>query len=748
MEEILKVHINKVVFWRDNFFIAKDDEDKSYKGNAIFPPAGDVQLLGTWKTDPKYGPTFVVKHVFYENEVQVIKMLLASGFIEGIREGKAEAVVDRFGKDLFMLLDAALDAPEAMIKYKGDIAVPDTILMKTPGIGPVVLKWMKESWQLHRSEVNVAIIGIRAGLTGTQYKNAIQQLMASDLIEAILHNPYSLTVVRGIDWETVDAIAQLEWDGKDKITHDDPNRLAAAVREILRRGKNEGHMCMNFMPAIEQAHALAEERMIWIKIQDDLEKHGLVTLGMAENHLPQKIALRSLYDIEKGTAEMLASLMKAPGKPFDASQIDIAKYAPFKLGMAQLEAVGMALENKICIVTGGPGTGKTAAVLATIMNVFEANHMQVTLCAPTGKAAIRMEEATKHTAGTLHRKFGLMAAETHQLDTPVLVIDEFSMVSADLFYDVLNLIPMGARIIMIGDSDQLPPVGPGEPLYQMLKAKVPFTRLDFIFRQREGSGIVNAAADVNKGIAPKSAPEDGYATVSIPEDQIPERITKAVDWLKSKDIAWSDTQILTPVNNGPAGRIELNNFLQDKYNPGDNPMKGFPFRVDDKVIHTRNNYDLGVMNGEVGIVMDIAPEGRKNIMLGDGLSVNWDEGLKFVWVKYPMHDELVAYDRDDLADLQLAYAITIHKSQGSEFDGVVLVLPNTSNMFYLRQLPYTGITRAAKYCAVIAGQGAMQKYVNGSNRVLRQSMLAELLTMSMGGINEGNQIHAPSMVPA
>lgn len=729
MDEIIKVHIDQVVYWKDNFFIAKDNEGKGYKGNAIFPPSGYVQMMGYWKQDKQWGPTFTAKHIFYEDEIQVIRMLLSSGFIEGIREGKAEAVIDRLGKDLFTLLNAAVDAPDVMIKYKNDIAVPDTILMKVPGIGPVVLNWMKESWKKNRGEVNIAILGIRAGLTGTQYRNALSEMSSNALEWAILHNPYSLTVIRGVDWDTVDAIAQLEWEGKDKIAHNDPTRLAAAVREILRRGRAEGQMCLDFATAIVKADGLAQSESIWNAIRNDLDKHGLVTISN-EREIPYKIALKSLYEMEKKTAEMLSNLIKAKTFKGINANIDIAKYSPFKLGMAQLDAVSMALSNNVSIVTGGPGTGKTAAVLATILNVFNSQRLSVTLCAPTGKAAIRMEEACHQEAYTLHRYFGLMGKETNKLGTDVLVIDEFSMVSADLLHDVLVLVPLGSRIIMIGDSDQLPPVGPGEPLYQMLHTNIPSVRLDAIFRQREGSGIINAATAVNKGEVPLSnMADEGYAMVVAQENTMPDRILSALSWLESKELTFENIQILTPVNNGPAGRKELNTFLQNHFNPGENPMKGFPFRVDDKVIHTRNNYKMGVMNGEVGIIKEICPEGRRNSDLQNGYFSLGDTELKFVWVQYPLHDALVAYNKEDLEDLQLAYAITIHKSQGSEFDGVVLVLPNTYDMFYLRQLPYTGITRAAKFCSVIAAQGAMARYVNSTNRVIRQSMLADLFTM-------------------
>lgn len=437
-----------------------------------------------------------------------------------------------------------------------------------------------------------------------------------------------------------------------------------------------------------------------------------------------------LPEIEKGIADKIVGLSRVIPRIPLGREPDIVSCCDYNIDRAQLKAIIMGITESICIITGGPGTGKTTAVLSTILNIFDKRRVTYAMCAPTGKAAIRMDEAcNRFGASTLHRKFGLMGDNQYDLKEDVLVIDEASMVSDELLYNVLQLVPVGKRIIFIGDSDQLPPIGLGEPLYQMLQTRIPSVRLSTIYRQQQGNGIVNAATLINSGISP-TVGDEGFSISFCDRTTIVEEVVKSFNMMKTVlQIPESDIQILTPVNKGFAGQETINPIIQCFMTGEEGYLDGYDFRLGDRVINTRNNYDLGVMNGEVGIIKEINPDGDKLVM---AFGKTWNVGSPiYVWVDYPNHGSLIGYSKENLSNLQLAYATTIHKSQGSEYEGVILIMPYTNDKFYLRQLPYTGITRAVKWCHMIVTGNAIDKYVATDRREERKTNLAELINERM-----------------
>ena len=686
---------------------------------------------GKWTQHSRYGKQFKIEQIHYLSDRDAIRALLCGGFLKGIKSAKATVLVDTYGDEVFAVLDAALES-----KDQGGY---DRLVREVKGIGPKNVIPMMESWEKQRYWAKGALECIRAGLTLRMARKA-RSKFGHKLAEVIRKAPYRLTQVRGITWQMVDVIAKKEWPGKAAIGHDDPQRYAAAVREVLRWEHGKGHMCLPVMEAMNQAHDLAQPNQSIKGFAESVlsarKEEGLVCHG-------EYIYAEDSYKLESETARRVAGQLEPrehsehePEWP-KFNDLNLADYIGFELATGQKHAVKQALEHRISVITGGPGTGKTTT-LACIVNIARTHNLEVVLCAPTGKAARRMFEATRCEASTIHRALGIRGEERrcNFAGANLVLIDEASMIDAQLMWHIIQATPPRAHLVLIGDVDQLPSVGPGEVLYQIINSGVvPVTYLAVVHRQAENSGIIQAAHAFNAGVTPDLA---GFADAFIHqvarnENLAPTLLRLLPQIMDKHGFDVHEVCVLTPVNRRAWGQLELNEQLRRMFNPGPLPLPGVNFKEGDPAMHIKNNYGLGVLNGMVGPVIYVATveeeEKERQYIADNDLEDEDGNILKPVVVKVEYPDRgTVGYTRDDLDELVLAYAMTIHKSQGSEYPAVVMVTPYVYEPFMVRALPYTGATRAKEYLFVLSAGDALERYITNEDRIRRHTNLGQMIS--------------------
>lgn len=723
------VTIIKTIYYDNSsgFFVGQmsDGRDIVCYG-AILPLHGDVTVMGSWEYSQKYRKDqLVAKKIFFKDAKDAVTVLVAGGFLKGIKGHKVLNVIETLGNRIFDVMDKCVEEKieDQMMDWNGQKNVHShKILQSVKGVGPVVAEQMMESYREKRGLSGAAVLAIQAGLNMRQYKSALMTIGKDKLIEYILHNPYKLTTVENFNWETVDVVAKLSWNGKEVIPHDSPNRLAAAVREVITKNYEQGHMAKPLNEALVAAEQLAQPTVnLWKTIEKIIDDEGMIVMKHGNMDM---ITTSLIFELENETATMLHSLLKSKPRfdPVDVTKLDLNKYAKFELAPEQADAVRMALLQTISVVSGGPGTGKTSAFLETTLNILDAHEIRYTLCAPTGKAALRMQEAVGRRAATLHREFRLFEDPPANCSTPYLFIDEASMLSADIFRKVLTCLQPGQRLVLIGDADQLPPVGPGEPLMQMMSSPfIPVTRLSHIYRQGKNSGIITAAHDINNGIDPKTSPNGDFTILNVNPQDFYRTLVAQIDNLRK--IGYKDIMVLTPVNQRDFGREGINKHLQNHYNPDGTKVQGSWFRLQDPVIQIKNDYEIDIMNGQVGQITKVFEKEKASFLEDDETPV--------MEVFFEFTDAPLEITKERLRFLQLAYALTIHKTQGSQFKAVIVVAPHVYHEFYLRQLVYTGITRAEEVCVVITQGNALHQYVINDKKIRRTSLLAEMLKFYM-----------------
>lgn len=713
-----------------------------------------LSVEGEWEKDPKYGPqlhvtTFVQR---LPASIEGITRYLSSGLIKGIGPKKAKSIVEHFGEQTLAIIE---QQPERLSEVKG-VSAKDR-------------EQIAKSWA-EQSEVKELHLFLQSHDVSVNLATRIYKQYGADSVKVIRENPYKLAQdVNGIGFRTADEIAV-----KLGLPRDSVPRLATGLKHVLTQAANEDGHC--FLPendllqrasiilqapyealpaAMEQ---LRSERDIFVEPplppQTPSVKSHLS--AVAEDEAPpmdstaidvgaplvgaqlvgaqSRIYFGPFWHAENGSARLLRMLLRSPSElpPVTQQQWEavfnhLAQKRNMHLTEKQQTAVQMAYKRKVTILTGGPGTGKSTSIRALLM-LLRSRKIDVALAAPTGRAAKRLSEATGAQAKTLHRLLEYaphdntyQRNEENSLPYQFVIVDEVSMIDILLFYHLLKALPPQAHLLLVGDADQLPPVGPGNVLRDLLRSEaLPTVRLTDLFRQAQESKIIVNAHRINTGQIP-NLQVDRKSDFFFLTEEDPIRVQHLVLDLVQRRLParyhlnpMTDIQVLSPMYRGPTGVHSLNEELQAHLNPkavAELEWGGRTLRVGDKVMQVRNNYDKAVFNGDVGWVRSISKE-------NSSLKVEFLEEAGPLLIKYEFHE---------LDELVLAYAITVHKSQGSEYPAIVLPLVKQHSMLLQRNLLYTAITRARRLCVLVGQPYALEMAVKNDRVALRNTGLAERL---------------------
>ncbi len=657
-----------------------------------------LALEGFWKVDAKYGRQFSVEK-FEETlpaTVYGIEKYLGSGLIKGVGPKFARRIVEKFGKDT---LDVIEENPDALIEVEG--------------IGRVRVERIKKSWE-EQKEIKNIMLFLQGHEVSTSHATKIFKTYGSDSISIVQENPYRLADdIWGIGFKTADTIAEKMGIEKDRFI-----RLRSGILYTLNKLSENGHCYAVREQLIRTAEQLLEVEGAELEITLD---EMLRTEDVIREE--EAIYLPPFFFSETGCAKRLLKLLAARRRV----QIAVDAMASFGENQnitydeVQLEAIRVALSSKVMILTGGPGTGKTTTTMG-IIAAYRAAGCQILLAAPTGRAAKRMSEATGMEAKTIHRLLeykppeGYQRREENPLEGDVLILDECSMIDIMLMYNLLKALPEHMTLIMVGDTDQLPSVGAGNVLKDIIASdRIPVVRLSRIFRQAQGSRIIMNAHRINKGeqIDMRGGRDsDFFFAAKDTNEEVVDLLVKYCTENLPRYYhvdALQDIQVLTPIQRGICGAVNLNQVLQEAMNPSPVFLRrgGTQYRLHDKVMQIRNDYDKEVFNGDIGVINHVDMEERE-------LTVNFD-------------GREVVYDVSELEELALAYAVTIHKSQGSEYPIVVMPFTMSHYVMLQRNLLYTGVTRAKKILVLIGEKKAVWYAIRNETTADRNTKLAERL---------------------
>jgi exodeoxyribonuclease V alpha subunit len=685
-------------------------------GHAAIISAGEwITASGSWINDRTHGQQFKARFLKTSapTSVEGIEKYLASGMIRGIGPVYAKKLLRAFGEKVFDIIEGEPDR-----------------LREVDGIGPVRAGRITAAWA-EQKVVREIMVFLHSHGVGTARAVRIYKTYGGDAVQVMSENPYRLARdIRGIGFKTADAIAMKLGIDKTAMI-----RVRAGISYALTAAMDEGHCGLPTDDLVPLAEKLLEVPQELIRTAVDLElADGAVIADMVGDK--RCVFLAGLYQAERGIAERLLQL--GNGKlPWPS--IDPAKAIPWVeqrtglvLAESQRSAVALALASKVLVITGGPGVGKTTLVNA-ILRIFSAKGVRLLLCAPTGRAAKRMNEATGFEAKTIHRLLevdprtgGFRRDSENPLDCDLLVIDETSMVDVLLMHALLKAMPNTAALLVVGDVDQLPSVGPGQVLADMIASGVlPVVRLTEVFRQAAKSQIIVNAHRINDGAFPDLRKPEGESDFYFVEADDPEAaVPRIVELVKTRIPRRfrldpiQDIQVLCPMNRGGIGARSLNIELQAALNPaGERKVEGFGwvFASGDKVMQIENDYDKEVYNGDIGYVVNVDPGEGELVASFDGRSVTYGFG--------------------ELDTLVPAYAVTIHKSQGSEYPAVVIPVVTQHYAMLQRNLLYTGITRGKRLVVLVGQKKAVAIAVRNVSGRRRWSKLREWLTVSMGAQN-------------
>jgi exodeoxyribonuclease V alpha subunit len=676
--------------------ISDHEEPITVVGNLLSPTPGEIlKIKGTWVTHPKYGEQFKITQ--YETITPAtehgIERYLGSGLIKGIGPVMAKRIVREFGME-------TLDVIESNINK----------LAEVDGIGAGRIETVKKAWDAHK-EIRDVMLFLQSHDVSSGYAIKIFKHYGNGSIKIVKENPYRLaTDIFGIGFITADKIAEKLGVAKDSL-----HRAEAGILYVLHQLSEDGHVYYPYESLIEQCKKIlgvdrnlivkafgkitSDKRIIIEDLNQDLEE-------FKENN--KAVYLAKYHLCETGIANKLRLLLHAPKSIENFNDSKAIQWVQAQLSIVlaekQMEAVKFAIENKVVVITGGPGTGKTTIINA-ILKIFSKKGTNILLAAPTGRAAKRMNEATSHEAKTIHRmlkfnpKTGEFEHNEHKpLKCDLLIVDEASMADTILMHHLLKAIPLAATFVLVGDVNQLPSVGPGNVLKDIIdSAAVPVVELNEIFRQAKESLIIVNAHKINSGKLPslktsreklqdfyfieKENPEDALKLIL---ELVGERIPKRFGFDPVDDI-----QVLTPMHKGVIGTENLNKELQNVLNPREDGINRVNknFRINDKVMQVKNNYNKEVFNGDIGRITKIDLENQEITISFDGM--------------------FVEYDISDLDEVVLSYAVSVHKSQGSEFTAVIMPVLTQHYMLLQRNLIYTGVTRGKRLVVIVGTKKAL-----------------------------------------
>lgn len=709
-------------------------------GNLLDVNVGSVLLVeGNWKVDSKYGRQFVAEswEETLPATVYGMEKYLGSGLIKGVGPKFAKRIVQKFGTDTFTVIEDNVQ-----------------LLIEVEGIGNKRVQMIAESWERQKEVKNVMLFLQDNGVS-TSYAAKIYKTYGNDSIPVVKENPYRLADdIWGIGFKTADQIATKLGFEKNSFV-----RLRSGIMYTLSELSNDGHVYAEKQQLIKAASELleAEESYIVMTMEEMLQKEDLIQeksiVKLDENKEPiEAIYLPPFYYAEIGVAGKMKKLVTTPGTDRlwtglmkaraesgkDDLSVDVEAIEK-KVGMTyddvQRDAIRLAATAKVMVLTGGPGTGKTTTTHG-IISAYRAYGLRILLAAPTGRAAKRMTEATGLEAKTIHRLLeckppeGYQKNEENPLEGDVLIVDECSMIDIVLMNSLLKAIPQNMRLILVGDIDQLPSVGAGNVLRDIIDSgSFPVVRLTRIFRQAQTSRIIMNAHRINEGKNPDISNGKDADFFFMENEDAEAVVPQIVNLVKTKlpnyyHVDSKQIQVLTPMQRGVVGATNLNLALQEALNPTEQEIfmrgrgavmmpkdtlrrSGFAFRADDKVMQIKNNYDKEVFNGDIGIIESVDAEDRT-------LKVNFD-------------NRTVEYDITELDEIVHAYATTIHKSQGSEYPIVVMPVLMNHYVMLQRNLIYTGITRAKKILVMVGTKKALSYAIRNVTVMKRNTLLKERL---------------------
>ncbi len=648
-------------------------------------PGEKLSCRGVWKYHPKHGRQFEIASYQMEAPADAvgIEKYLASGLIKGIGPHYAKRIVKKFGEETLDIIDLKVSR-----------------LLEIEGIGAKRVQTIRECWEEQKS-IRKVMVFLQSHEVRISFAYKIFKTYGEKSIEKVQENPYRLAKeVYGIGFKTADALAK-----KLGIADDSPLRAQAGIEHTLWELSLQGNTCY-------PEEKLTTEAAKMLDVSEDLIKSCLESLKKDRHIIREEmdgvfyIWVAPLYASEKGITKEIERLIHSPCSIGSIDQNNAINWAENSLRMTfaecQKEAIKKSFSGCIHIITGGPGTGKSTITKA-ILRITERLTDKIILAAPTGRAAKRMTEITGKKAFTIHslleydfKKGGFKKNRDYPLNAKLLIVDEASMIDTQLMYALLQAISMGARILLIGDVDQLPSVGPGSVLKDLIASdQVPVTRLDQIFRQGKGSRIITNAHRINKGYFPdidqKKGSDFAFFQIEDPEDIVKRALELIEKHIPNRTSFHpiNDVQVLCPMRKGIIGADNLNHILQQKLNPQHLFISrmGRTFNLQDKVMQTRNNYDKKVYNGDIGRVIHIDHEAQE-------LKVCFDEMS-------------VTYNFNEIDELVLAYAVSIHKYQGSECPCVIIPVHTSHYRMLFRNLLYTGVTRGKKLVILLGTKKAL-----------------------------------------
>ena len=665
-------------------------------GSLLDVPVGSVLLCdGDWKVDKRYGNQFVVEtwQEVMPATIYGIEKYLGSGLVKGIGPKFAHLIVEKFGTETIDIIETDIER-----------------LYEVVGIGKKRVEKIRDSWEKQKDIKDVMLFLQGYGVS-TAYAAKIYRQYGKDSIETVKANPYKLADdIWGIGFKTADGIAN-----KMGYEKNDIRRCKSGLNYTLNQLSDEGHVYAVEEQLVEAAKKLLEA--------DEEPIRQAMSEMLANDELKQEkdaIYLPPFYFSEVGTARKILGLLShSETRKNVPLNIDaIQKSSGIVYDDVQIAAIKQAVDAKVMVLTGGPGTGKTTTTQG-IIAAFKTMGLRILLAAPTGRAAKRMSEATGMEAKTIHRLLeynpadGYKRNDENPLEGDALIVDECSMVDIMLMYNLMKAIPTDMRLVLVGDIDQLPSVGAGNVLHDIIDSeRVPVIRLTRIFRQAQTSRIVMNAHAINKGNFPdiSNGKDTDFFFIKMEDsEKVASQIVNLVQnrLPKAYNQPLSNIQVLTPMQRGVVGAANLNTILQNALNNSTQSLSrsGYVFKKGDRVMQIRNNYDKDVFNGDIGVVASINQEDRT-------LAVDFDS-------------HIVEYEISELDELTLAYATTIHKSQGSEYPIVVMPVMMNHYVMLQRNLIYTGITRSKKVCVLIGQVKALAYAVHHQTVTDRNTLLKE-----------------------